>query len=174
MLRGINAVISVWPQECFVFILDAYRELQMSKGPTFHGTGRTHGVSLTGDNSGDSGRTRVVTTRQDRYNNLCHHPPPREDRASHDEDNGQGSRYFAQNPLALGSSSRKALHLKALGPLCGALFLGHACTTLHRRLCGSERDRVAQDQLHPSRLIALSLTYHSKLQRANAHATLSP
>ena len=84
-----------------------------------------------------------VTTRQDRHNNLCHHhPPPRRDRASHDEDNGQGSRYFAQNPPALASSSRKALHLKALGLLCGALFLGHSCTTLHGRPCGSEKDRV--------------------------------
>ena len=124
-------------------------------------------MSPTGDNSGDSGRTRVVTTRQDR-----HHPPPRRDRASHDEDNGQGSRYFAQNPPALASSSKKALHLKALGLLCGALFLGLACTTLHGRPCGSEKDRVAQDQPHPSQLIALSLTCHSK-QRVNAHATLS-
>ena len=81
----------------------------------------------------------------------------------HDEDDGQGSRYFAQNPPALASSSRKALHLKALGLLCGALFLGHACTTLHGRPCGSEKDRVAQDQLHTSQLIALSLTYHPKL-----------
>ena len=92
---------------------------------------------------------------------------------AHDKDDGQGARYFAQNPPALASSSRKALHLKALGPLCGALFPGHACTALHGRPCGSEKDRVAQDQLHPSRLIALSLTYHSKLQRSNAHATLS-
>ena len=174
MLRRIYTVISVWPQECFVFMVNAYRELQTSKGPTFHGAGRAHGVSPTGDDSGDSGRTRVVTARQDRHNNLCHNLPPRRDRASHDEDNGQGSRYFAQNPLALASSSKKALLLKALGLLCGALFLGHACTTLHGRPCGSEKDRVAQDQLHPSRLISLSLTYHSKLQRANAHATLSP
>ena len=144
MLRRIYTVISVWPQECFVFIVGAYRELQMYKGPTFRGAGRTHGVSLTGDNSGDSGRTRVVTTRQDRHNNLCHHPPPRRDRASHDEDNGQGSRYFAQNPPALASSSRKALHLKALDLLCGALFLGLACTTLHGRPCGGEKDRVGQ------------------------------
>ena len=84
MLRRIYTVISVWPQECFVFIVDAYRELQMSEAPTFHGAGRTHGVSPAGDNSGDSGRTRVVTARQYRYNNLCHHPPPRMDRASHE------------------------------------------------------------------------------------------
>ena len=172
-MRRIYTVISVWPQECPVSTVNAYRELQTSKGPTFHGAGRTHSVSPSGDNSGDSVRTRVVTTRQDRHYNLCHHSPPRRDRASNDEDNGQGSPYFAQNPPALASSSRKALHLKALGLLCGTLFLSHACIALHGRPCGSEKDRVAQDQLHPSRLIALSLTYHSKLQRANAHATLS-
>ena len=33
------------------------------------------------DDSGDSRRMRVVTTRQDRHN-LCHQPPPRKDHAS--------------------------------------------------------------------------------------------
>ena len=83
VLRRIYTVISVWPQECFVFILDAHRELQMSKGPTFHGAGRTHGVSPTTRETADARVwSQRVTTRQDRHNNLCHQPPPRKDRAS--------------------------------------------------------------------------------------------
>ena len=99
MLRGIYTVISVWAPECFVFIVDAYRDLQMSKGPTFHGAGRTHSVSPSGDNSGDSGRTRVVTTRCN--NNFCHLHHGRTAPA-HDEDDGQGSRKIhAPAPLFL-------------------------------------------------------------------------
>ena len=131
------------------------------------GDGRSHGVlgrqrtHACGHNA--SRRVKIATTTSATNHHHGRTAP------AHDEDDGQGSRYFAQNPPALASSSRKALHLKALGLLCGALFLGHACTTLHGRPCGGEKDRVAQ----PSRLIALSLTYHSKLQRSNAHATLS-